>query len=197
MCKWRIEKVLLLPFGGITIFNEKINHSLNKEFLIAILGPLLQIIFFIIFKGKNPLFDMYNNLILCFNLLPIVPLDGSKIVNIVSNKIISFKKSGWVTLVVSIATFVLLIVFSINKHNLLFLIVLVFIGKQIISDLVKQNLYFHKFLLERYLYNFRFKRTKLIKKIGQMQQEKEHYFNVRGKKIKESIILQELFDKYK
>ena len=30
--KWKIDKVILLPFGGITIFQENIDKSLKEEF---------------------------------------------------------------------------------------------------------------------------------------------------------------------
>ena len=63
--KWNIEKVIILPFGGITIFNERIDKSLLEEFIIAIMGPIFQIIFMIIFK-ENTLFYNYNKFPLCW-----------------------------------------------------------------------------------------------------------------------------------
>ena len=45
---WKIEKVVILPFGGITIFNEILNKKIKEEFMIAIMGPIFQILLFII-----------------------------------------------------------------------------------------------------------------------------------------------------
>ena len=47
--KWKIDRVILLPFGGITIFQENIDKSLKEEFIIAILGPLLQLVFYFLY----------------------------------------------------------------------------------------------------------------------------------------------------
>ena len=51
--KWKIKKIIILPFGGITIFNELINKSLKEEFVILILGPIFQILFYFILYILN------------------------------------------------------------------------------------------------------------------------------------------------
>ena len=113
--KWKIDKVILLPFGGITIFKENIDKSLKQELIIALLGPLFQILFYLIFKD-NATFNHYNMAILLFNLLPIYPLDGSKILNIFFNELVSFKKTHMLTIVVSeITLFFLLFKTRINR----------------------------------------------------------------------------------
>lgn len=66
--KWRIEKIIILPFGGLTIFNEFVNKRIKEEFVILILGPLFQITFYYLLlylKIENNLFKNYNN-IYCF-----------------------------------------------------------------------------------------------------------------------------------
>ena len=44
--KWKIYKIIILPFGGLTKYNEIINRPLIEEFLVSISGILLQLIFF-------------------------------------------------------------------------------------------------------------------------------------------------------
>ena len=87
--KWHIKKVVILPFGGITIFNELINKSLKEEFVILVLGPLFQILFYFVlvfFNIDNSLITSYHYSLLLFNILPIIPLDGSKLLNIILKK---------------------------------------------------------------------------------------------------------------
>ena len=35
----------MLPFGGVTIFNEDLNRPIYEEFIILIMGPVFQIVF--------------------------------------------------------------------------------------------------------------------------------------------------------
>ena len=49
--KWNIEKIVVLPFGSITIFNEKINKPLKEELLIAISGVIYQTMFYFLLKN--------------------------------------------------------------------------------------------------------------------------------------------------
>ena len=68
--KWKIEKVIILPFGALTIFNVDLNSKIYEEFLICIMGPLFQLIFTFIFYyfTNNDVIFNYSFSILFFNL---------------------------------------------------------------------------------------------------------------------------------
>lgn len=79
------KKLYINPFGiSLEIYSYRKNKSLNK-ILFYLIGPLSNFIFAVIFKHleldivlKEKL--IYTNLAICFfNLLPILPLDGGKI----------------------------------------------------------------------------------------------------------------------
>ena len=124
-----------------------INIRLYKEFLIAVMGPLFQIIFWLfLYKINycNSVFNYYNTFILLFNLLPIYPLDGSKIFNIIINKITSFKKSYFVTFYTSIITIILFIYVIIFKnYNLSLIIIVLFLIKELIKGYINFNFLFN------------------------------------------------------
>ena len=190
--KWKIDRVILLPFGGITVFQENIDKSLKEEFIIAILGPLLQLVFYFLYFD-NPTFNQYNLTILLFNLLPIYPLDGSKIVNILFNEFISFKRSHILTIITSFIT--LLVVILSIKYNLLLYLILLFIVLEIIKEINKHNYYFNRFLLERYLYNNEYSKNKIIDNIKKMKKQTKHIFKINNKYFTEREIIRNLFDK--
>ena len=190
--KWKIDRVILLPFGGITIFQENIDKSLKEEFIIAILGPLLQLVFYFLYSD-NPTFNQYNLTILLFNLLPIYPLDGSKIVNILFNEFISFKRSHILTIITSFIT--LSVVILSIKYNLLLYLILLFIVLEIIKEINKHNYYFNRFLLERYLYNNEYSKSKIIDNIKKMKKQTKHIFKINNKYFTEREIIRNLFDK--
>ena len=65
---------------------------------------------------KHPFYE-YNLYILLFNLLPIFPLDGSKIFNLFLNQLFSFKKSHIYSIILSI---IMLSFFLFQKNLMIF-----------------------------------------------------------------------------
>ena len=187
--KWKIDKIILLPFGGITIFKENIDKSLKEEFIIAILGPLFQITFYLLYKN-NQIFNYYNIAILLFNLLPIYPLDGSKIFNILFNLFFPYKLSHILSIVLSFIFIILLVIYKIDLS-----LILIFIIVELFKEILKHKYYFNKFLLERYLNNFNYKKHKVIKNIKSMKKQTMHIFKINNKFYTEKEIIKELFDK--
>lgn len=192
--KWKIERVVILPFGGITLFNEKIDKPLLEEFLIAIAGPLFQIVYLFMYKNNIDFFN-YNITILIFNLLPMYPLDGSRILNIIFNKVFSFKFSHILSIFVSFIICLLFIIFNMNKFNLLLCFIIFFIMLEIFRETSKHNHYFNKFLLEKYLYNKKYKNRKIINKIDKMKKQTTHIFKIQNNCYTEREIIRNLFDK--
>lgn len=189
--KWKITRVNILPFGALTIFDEDINRPIKEEGLIALSGPLLQIFFTLtIFKGEMV---QYSLLILFFNLLPIYPLDGSKFVNLFLNKIISFRTSLLMTLNISVV-FLLVIVYKSN-FNLLLMLIISFIIFKVFSEYKRIDAIFNRFLLERTLKDFKFKKLKIIRgvKVKKMKKDFRHVFK-ENRYITEKEILGEMFD---
>lgn len=190
--KWNIEKIIILPFGALTMFHEKINKPLKEEFIILISGPLMQIIFtYILLKLTNNIEILnYSMAILIFNLLPIYPLDGSKLLNIILNKITTFKKSHLLTIYISFLTITILL----TQANLIILLIITFTLIKVIEELKNHNAIFNLFLLERYTNNFNFKKRKTIKNIKQMKKDYRHIIYKEGKYRTEKEILSERFD---
>ena len=108
-------------------------------------------------------------------MLPIIPLDGSKLLNIILNKITSFKMSHLLTIYISLITIILLM---IKNKNLVLYIIIFFILLKVIKEYKEHKYIFNKFLFERYNYNLKFKKIKYIKgrKINKMKKEYKHIF---------------------
>ena len=197
--KYKINKIEIYPFGGIINIEKDLNTPVYKELLIAISGIAMQMLLFIvmfyILSSKNYLiFKKYNISIIFFNLLPIIPLDGSIILNAILNKFFSFKKSLTITGIVSIIMTIFYLFFnywySINNY----FIIALFIFKTYSYFKNNKNIY-NKFLLERYLNNYHFKYLSLkqgsleILKINTYQ-----YFKENNKIISEKEKLKKRFN---
>ena len=131
--KYKIINITIYPFGGITKIEKDINTNPSKELILAFAGIFMQIILIFIVKlfsiHDYELFLKYNYSIMLFNLIPIIPLDGSIIVKSILNKFFSFKKSYVLYIIISIISVFLYVIinykYSINNY----LIIGIFIYK--------------------------------------------------------------------
>lgn len=187
--KWKIDKIIILPFGCLIKFSEKINKPIKEEFIISIMGIIFQILF------CSNINKYYNILVIIFNLIPIYPLDGYKILNILLNKISSFYYSFIISFYTSFFITILLFIYLILKRDILFIIVLIPLITNNIVEYKKKDSIINKFYLERYLYKFNFKKRKIIKNIYQMKRDYIHIIKNNQKYLTEKEILRNMFDK--
>ena len=190
ICKWKIKEVIIMPFGGLTIFNNKINHSLKEELFVSLSGPIFQLIIGFFIKN-NILLNIHYSLLL-FNLIPIYPLDGSKVVTVLFNTFLSFYSS--LKLIIYLSYIMILLVILKYNNIILYLIMLLILYKVVLEHKNIKEI-FNKFLLERYLSNFNYKKTKKITKLKQMSLNKKHLFRIKNTWLTEKEILKKIFDK--
>ena len=179
--RWDIDKIVILPFGAMIKYNELINRRLLEEFLIAISGVIFQYIFFLILKDiiNYKYFSFINYFIIIFNLIPIYPLDGSKILNVIFNKITTFRNSILLTLIISYICILILSFILFKETTKLY---------------NEKEAIFNKFLLERNLYEFKFKHKKTINSVMKMKKDYKHLFKINNKYVTEKYYLKNKFD---
>lgn len=163
------------------------------------MGPIFQIIFFVFINRfltikELGLFTSYHYSILLFNLLPIYPLDGGKLLNIIFNYFSSFRNSFRLTMLISyIGIFIIIGILFVKKLSLSLSLVLVIVLVicKLTSELKKEKYYFNKFLLERYLNNYKFSKIKVIKGINGMSRDYKHviFYNGKTKSEKEELYI--------
>lgn len=197
----KVNKIYIYPFGGISKLNMRFNIKKQKEILILIMGPIFQLIgYYVIinipfFINYYKIINIYNYSILIFNLLPIYPLDGAKLLNILLSSFIPLKKSYIISIIISYITIILMILMIKNKTiNLLFIVI--FLLYKITSEYKKIKYYYEKFLLERYLYKYKFKNVKIINDINNFYRDKKHLVYINNKYYTEKEILEKKYKKY-
>ena len=197
------QEIVIYPFGGITKINTLINTKISKELSVAIAGVLFQTLYYLIIKVlhdnyiiRDYIFDIFKNYhyhILIFNLLPIHPLDGSKISNLILSIFLPYKLTNRITIIISIITLITII--KINYYNFNYTTILII--TIIIDNLVKYykniNYLFNKFLLERYLYKIDLYKPKEINKIDHMYKEKYHIIKENNSYLTEKELLKRRF----
>lgn len=205
LLKFKVLKIIIYPFGGITKINDLINKDINEEILVATSGVIYQFIFYLIIVYLNhiniirdytlDIYTLYNNQIIAFNLMPIYPLDGAKIVNLLLSKFFNYNLSNKLTIIISlISMFIFLLIKSYN-HNYSYIMVL---SVLIIYNykFIKQLKYiYNKFLLERYLYNISYPKIKIITNGNKMYKNNSHIIKVNNNYITEKKYLSKYYFK--
>lgn len=202
---YKIDKVIIYPYGGFVKLNTRINTKIENDLLVAISGIIMQSIYFgiIFFLYRNgivreyiySLFLLYHKSMLIFNLLPIYPLDGAKIVNLILSKYFSFNIANYISIVISLITVVLFLYSDIYENNYSIILVIGVLMKNIYKFYKDISYIYNRFILERYLFKFNYKDKKVIKNINKMYKNREHLFNDKGKLINEKEYISTFFEK--
>ena len=179
--KIKLNRIEIYPYGGCSKLEYDINIELLKELLIIIMGPTIQIIFtFIIIKLNlvDNTFLSYSKFILIFNLIPIYPLDGGKLLSILLSYFISFYNSLKITYYFSYFLFITLFFINIIYFkNLFYYLIIISLGIELYKEIKKRNIYFNRFLLERYLNIYKFHKIKRINNVYNMKRDYWHIIN--------------------
>ncbi|MCD7894842.1 MAG: hypothetical protein LUG60_14295 [Erysipelotrichaceae bacterium] len=135
---YAIDKIEILPFGAFLSLNDIYEHSMIEEACVIMAGPCTHLFIYLIIQWfplsiyHNYLL-MMNKLILLFNLLPIYPLDGGRLVGIILELFIDLKTAFYFHLKLSILSLCILSVFYLRYQTFIIIIYL----------LIQQMIYYH------------------------------------------------------
>lgn len=159
--KWRIRGIILWVFGGVMQTEESATRPLHEELIVTLAGPLQHVFIYIILFFLQSIellpvaifqqISFYNGLILMFNLMPIFPLDGGKILFLILSTFLPFQLAHRFTILFSFFACVLLIILQIFFFSFTFtatlLIVFLFIENR--KEWKEQAYIFIRFLFNR------------------------------------------------
>lgn len=131
---YKLNKINFMPFGASLSGKENVFYKTKHEVLVSIAGPLTNLILLIISLALFWCFpvcyifleDFYfaNLITLMFNLLPVYPLDGGRVINAIfkrkGNVKKAYKKTKIIGFIVCGFLFILFIVSAFYKINFTF-----------------------------------------------------------------------------
>jgi stage IV sporulation protein FB len=159
---WRIKRIVLLPFGGVAEMDEHGNRPLKEEAIVVISGPLQHIwmlaVAYLLYsvswipKDLYQLFFHYNMMILVFNLFPVWPLDGGKLLFLLFSLKMPFPTAHHLTIMISFLCLSLfsLVIFVTAPTHLNVWIVIAYLYFSLYHEWKQRRYVFIRFLLERY-----------------------------------------------
>ena len=107
------------------------------------MGPITQIIFIYIVKhfidsSNYILFERYSRWILYFNMLPIYPLDGGKLINLILCRFISYYKAFQITIYTSYFLFLsCFLTINLLNFNLVLFLTFFLLGITLFKEIKK------------------------------------------------------------
>ncbi|CUH97453.1 hypothetical protein P22_3583 [Propionispora sp. 2/2-37] len=139
----KVREVELLPFGGVARISSLNETGIRKEFLISAAGPLASLVLAAVsyigmtyskdwLEGWQFLYKV-NIVLVLFNLLPALPLDGGRIMRACLNTVFDYKKATMITVKLSRGISLFLLIWVLytycfrNEINLTFIIGAIFI----------------------------------------------------------------------
>jgi len=118
---WKVEEIELLPFGGVAKINQTMD-SIWAEMIVAVAGPfqnLMMIIVAYTFQefamwsdNWTTFFIQANIWIGLFNLLPVSPLDGYKVLKGFLFLLFSYRKAVMVSIFISIVVIIFFLIWA-------------------------------------------------------------------------------------
>lgn len=202
-----IKSITIYPFGGITRLDILYNLEIEKELMVSMAGVMLQFVFYlficflfqlhIIREYVYSLYSLYNNSIIFFNLLPIYPLDGGRILYLLFCLFFPYKVSDYLIIFFSVFFIFVILGLHIYQNNYSNFMVYFLLGYYLFLFFQKRKVRYYRFLLERYLYSFSFSRIKIIHHYQMMYRNRKHYLFRDGNIYPEQKYITELFSNRK
>ncbi len=157
----KIYKIVIFPLGGVIDFEIDKNADLKEEFLIFLGGLLVNIL--ICFLPLSEEIKIFNFSMLIFNALPIIPLDGGRILENLISRFFSFINTLKIMSIFSITVSIsIYLYFLFITRNFTYFALLCYLLLEIVNYYSKINKRFNYFILNKYLYNNdRLKRRKV------------------------------------
>ena len=193
--KYKINKITIYPFGGIILVSKKIHERIYKEILSSSGGILFQLIFLLIINClykdgyiSNYFYSLcttYNKYIPIFNIIPLIPLDGSKILLSIFTMFFSYRTSYVLMIISGIISYIVFLLYNYLNHSY-DLVIYVFLFINLIVVLKNYKYIMNIFYLERIMYDHYYNKIIYLDKFKHFRVDK--YYYVGGKCEKKYLI---------
>lgn len=137
-----IQKIEILPFGAYLSLHDFYFHPIPHELCVVLAGPCSHLLmYYIIINFFHGDFQhdllLLNSFVFFFNLLPIYPMDGHRLICLLLQATIDLKNALYLSLKISVFSFVILSVCYFQANTLI-----------MICYLLSQQFVFLKFISE-------------------------------------------------
>lgn len=166
----KIDSLAFLPFGFYAKMDSLERENLFTQFLIVIAGPLSIILALAIFQFllRTGIFSSYSYsygveaawTVLLFNLIPLYPLDGARLIEILVARRVDEYKTRIIRIIISLSAYLFLFYISVKNGQI---IVLIFLTISTLIEIITFKKQYIAFLMYR-LIDSKERPLKIVKK---------------------------------
>lgn len=193
----KVKEMVILPFGGLLKIDSDVSSDIFEDLLIAVggigfqtvLGLSMAILYRVGFLDENTFsfFRNYNTLVMLFNLIPICPLDGYKILKYLFELVVPYRLSFVLGFIIALFLIIGLSIFETSLLLSNFLVVS-FLVYCTIKELSNKKYVMMRFYVERMNKFFSYP-IKYIKSHKDMYKNRVHVIDG----VREDVYLKNLF----
>lgn len=158
---WKVTQIQLLPFGGVAIVEDETAADPLDEIVVALAGPFMNMamifVSFLFWKSGvwttewTAFFMKANMLIAGFNLLPIWPLDGGRIVQALLFYRFPYRQASLLSLGASCLFAALMFGLGLIHVQLNLMVIAVYLSYMNIQAFLRFPYQFMRFLMGKYV----------------------------------------------
>ena len=179
-----VSSITIYPYGGMIKNNMLINTNSLKVILISFAGIINQLLLWIIIyiflkvgfinSYYYDIFFKYNLYIILFNLIPIYPLDGYKILNSFLELFTSFKNSIYLSFFINVVCLLLFLIY-LYIYRVSNYLIIVFLVVNLFNYIKEIRYIMNKFYLERIIYDLKYSGLISVKNKETMYKNRLNY----------------------
>lgn len=146
---------LKLTIFGMYLDVDTYKLNIKNELLLYLGGIIFNLLSLLIFR------DSYRNftlLIILFNILPIYPLDGFRVLKTIFSYFFSYKRSLIITSIISIIVSILVLIYKLKEADYLILFNIIYLILINLLELINVRYAYQTFLLDKYLNRYNHKK---------------------------------------
>lgn len=158
---WTVTEVQLLPFGGVATMEDSYATDPLDEIVVALAGPFLNVVMmaisYLFWYGNvwseewARFFLVSNATIALFNLLPIWPLDGGRILQAMLCWVLPYRSAAILSMTGSTLLAGILVGFSCLDVKVNVLVIGIYLLTVNIQSFMRFPYHFFRFLMEKYV----------------------------------------------
>ena len=194
---FEIDRMTILPFGAYLRLKDMYLHDIKEELCVILAGPsthlfLYYVILILCDGDRQDYLLTFNSFIFIFNLIPIYPMDGHRIISLLMQSVFDLKKALYLSMKLSIFCLCLLSLFYFALETFVMIVYLATSQIQYYKDIPQSLRYVYSHITDHHRY-----KRKIIHRAYHYRRGYQNYYLLNDKTYNEKDVVFEVLKNIK